>query len=167
MLPIEDLGGDTSQAYIAEGLTDELVTDLAQVKGLQVINRHTMQVYAKSGKTPKEIARELGVDAVVTGTLQRLGDTVHLTAQVTRTGTDRALWAQSYGGDRRRPPANSEGDRLGGRRPTAGRRARAPPGPRRRPPIPTRSTLTFAAGIGGTGEVRPAFSKRSSFSVRR
>ena len=98
VLPIKDLQGDTSRAYISEGLTDELSTDLAQIRGLQVINRQTMLGYGKSGKTPRQIAQELDVDAVVSGTLQRLGDTVHLTTEVTPRGSDRALWARSYGG---------------------------------------------------------------------
>jgi eukaryotic-like serine/threonine-protein kinase len=131
VLPIENLGGDTSQAYVSEGLTDGLITDLAQIRGLRVINRLTMQKYGKSGKAPNEIARELGVDAVVTGTLQRLGDTVHLTAQITPTGTDRALWARSYRGSRgdllriQREIAWAVGERLRGERP--GRQAAAGP----------------------------------------
>jgi eukaryotic-like serine/threonine-protein kinase len=122
VLPIEDLGADTSQAYVSEGLTDELITNLAQIKGLRVINRRTMQIYGKSGKTPKEIAHELGVDAVVTGTMQRLSDSVHLTAQVTPAGTDRALWARSYQGSRgdllrfQREIAWAVGERLRGER---------------------------------------------------
>jgi eukaryotic-like serine/threonine-protein kinase len=122
VLPIEDLGADTSQAYVSEGLTDELITNLAQIKGLRVINRRTMQIYGKSGKTPKEIAHELGVDAVVTGTMQRLSDSVHLTAQVTPAGTDRALWARSYQGSRGdllrfpRDIAMAVGERLRGER---------------------------------------------------
>jgi TolB-like protein/Tfp pilus assembly protein PilF len=127
VLPFENLGGDTSQAYVSEGLTDELITDLAQVEGLRVVNRRTMQLYGKSGKTLKEIARELGVDAIVTGGMQRLGDSVHLTAQVMRSGTDRALWAGSYQGSRgdllrlQHDIAWAVGERLRGARP--GRRA--------------------------------------------
>jgi eukaryotic-like serine/threonine-protein kinase len=130
VLPIEDLQGDTSLAYISEGLTDELITDLAQIRGLQVINRQTTRLYGKSGKTPGQIAKELKVDAVVTGTLQRLGDSVHLTTQVTPSGSDRALWARSYGGSAgdllriQRETAWELGQRLRGERPgraTAGR----------------------------------------------
>jgi TolB-like protein/Tfp pilus assembly protein PilF len=119
VLPIEDLGGDTSQAYIADGITDELITDFAQIRGLQVVNRGTMQRYRNSGKTPSQIARELGVDLVVTGTLQRLGDSVRYTAQATPTGTDRALWARGYTGGRgdllrfQREVAWGVGERLG------------------------------------------------------
>jgi TolB-like protein/tetratricopeptide (TPR) repeat protein len=100
VLPIKDLGSDTSQAYLSEGLTDELTDDLARVRGLRVINRRTMQVYGKGGKTPREIARELGVDAIVTGALQRLGDSVQLTAHVIPTRADKAQWKRSYQGSR-------------------------------------------------------------------
>jgi TolB-like protein/Tfp pilus assembly protein PilF len=100
VIPIEDLDGDSSQAHIAEGLTDELITDLARIRHLRVINRHTMARYGRSGKTPRQVARELGVDAVVTATMQRLGDTVHLAAQITRAGEDGTLWAESYDGTR-------------------------------------------------------------------
>jgi serine/threonine-protein kinase len=123
VLPIKDLQGDTSRAYIAEGLTDELSTDLAQIRGLQVINRQTMAGYGKSDKTPRQIAQELGVDAVVSGTLQRLGDTVHLTTELTPRGSDRALWARSYGGSAgdllriQRETAWELGERLRGERP--------------------------------------------------
>jgi eukaryotic-like serine/threonine-protein kinase len=123
VLPIEDLGSDTSQAYVSEGLTDELITDLAQIKGLRVINRRTMQEYGRGRKSIKEIAGELGVDAVVTATMQRLGDSVHLTAQVTPAGTDRTLWARSYQGSRgdllrlQRDIAWAVGERLRGERP--------------------------------------------------
>ena len=82
VLPIVDRGSDSTSAYISEGFTDELSTDLARVPGLRVINRGTMQLYGKSGKSPETIARELGVDAVVSGTLQRLGDSVHLSARM-------------------------------------------------------------------------------------
>jgi serine/threonine-protein kinase len=100
VMPIEDLDGDSSQAHVAEGLTDELITDLTRIRSLRVINRQTMVKYHGSGKTPKEIARELGVDAILTATMQRLGDTVHLSAQVTRAGEDGTTWAESYEGTR-------------------------------------------------------------------
>jgi TolB-like protein/Tfp pilus assembly protein PilF/tRNA A-37 threonylcarbamoyl transferase component Bud32 len=100
VIPIEDLDGDSSQAHIAAGLTDELITDLAKIQHLKVINRHTMERFGQSGKTPRQVAQELGVDAVVTATMQRLGDTVHLSAQITRAGEDGTLWADSYDGTR-------------------------------------------------------------------
>jgi serine/threonine-protein kinase len=121
VVPLENLEGDTSQAYVAEGMTDELITNLARLGKLRVINRRTMMAYAKTAKTPVQIARELDVDAVVTGTLQRLGDTVHLTAQLTRAGEDQALWAESYEGTRadllrlQREIARAVGEQLRGK----------------------------------------------------
>ena len=100
VLPLEDLSGDTTQAYVAEGMTDQLITNLAQARGLQVINRRTMMEYRGSTKAPREIARELKADAVVLGAMQWLGDTVHMTAQLTLAGEDRAVWAQNYRGTR-------------------------------------------------------------------
>jgi eukaryotic-like serine/threonine-protein kinase len=100
VLPIKDLGSDTSQAYVSEGLTDELINDLAQVRGLRVISRRTMQVYGKDGKTPREIARELGVDAIVTAALQRRGDSVLLTAHLISNRIGTAQWERSYQGSR-------------------------------------------------------------------
>lgn len=120
VVPIEDLEGDPSRAYVAEGLTEELITDLARIRPLRVINRQTMSAYRGKGKTPREVARELAVDAVVTGTMQRLGDTVHLTAQVSLAGEDRALWAESYDGSRgdllrlQREIARAVVERIGG-----------------------------------------------------
>ena len=100
VLPFDDLDGDTSQAYLAEGLSDELGTSLTRIRELRVISRRTMQVLGQRGLTPNEMARELDVDAVVTGSLQRIGDTLHLTAQLVRPGDERALWAESFGGTR-------------------------------------------------------------------
>ncbi len=105
VVPIEDVEGDTAQAYLAEGLTDELITNLTRIPSLRVINRRTMIAYRRDttprGRmTPREIAAELGVDAVVTGTLQRLDDTVHLTAQVMLADQDKALWGETYDGTR-------------------------------------------------------------------
>jgi eukaryotic-like serine/threonine-protein kinase len=100
VLPIADLDGDTSQAYVSAGLTEQLITDLAQSRDLRVINRLTMEKYARRRETPREVARALGVDAVLTGSLQRIGDSVHFTAQLIPKGSDRAEWAGSYGGTR-------------------------------------------------------------------
>ena len=100
VLPIEDLSGDTARAYMAEGMTDELITDLARIHAMEVINRRTMMAYRGSKKTAREIARELGADAVVVGAVQYLGDTVHLSAQLVLGDGEQAAWAQSYDGSR-------------------------------------------------------------------
>ena len=96
VLPIQDLGGDTSQAYIADGLTEQLITDLAQVRGLELINRRTMMAYRASPKRPRDVARELGVDAVLAATLQPSGDSLRLSVQLVRAGEDRVSWARTY-----------------------------------------------------------------------
>ena len=100
VVPFADLERDTSLAYLAEGMTDELITSLARIHGLEVINRLTMMTFGKGDRTPAQVARQLGVDAVVTGALQRLGDTAHFTAQLTLAGQERAHWARSYDGTR-------------------------------------------------------------------
>ena len=96
ILPLENLSADPEQDYFAEGMTDELTTDLAQVSGLRVISRSSAMHYRHTQKTLPEIARELGVDAVVEGTWERVGDRVRIRAQLIRTADDRHLWAQAY-----------------------------------------------------------------------
>lgn len=96
VLPIQNLSGDTLQAYIADGLTEQLITELAQVRGLSLINGRTMLTYRQPPPAPREVARELGVDAVVTGTLQTSGDSLRLSVQFARAGENRVSWARSY-----------------------------------------------------------------------
>lgn len=100
VLPIEDLSGDTARAYVAEGMTDELITNLARIHAMEVVNRRTMMTYRGSKKTAREIARELGADAVVVGAVQYIGDSVHLSAQLVLGDREQAVWAQSYDGSR-------------------------------------------------------------------
>jgi DNA-binding SARP family transcriptional activator/TolB-like protein len=100
VMPLEDLGTDSSRAYIADGITDQLITDLAQAGTLRVINRRTMMTYRKSRETPAQIAHDLHTDAVVSGTIQTFGDTVHMTAQLVLAGDDKTIWAQTFEGTR-------------------------------------------------------------------
>ena len=100
VLPVEDLGGDTASLYIAEGVTHQLITDLALIGTLDVISSSTMIRYRRSSKTVDEIVRERGAGAVVTSTIQHLGDTVRMTAQLTLANEDRVLWGQTYEGTR-------------------------------------------------------------------
>jgi TolB-like protein/DNA-binding winged helix-turn-helix (wHTH) protein/Tfp pilus assembly protein PilF len=99
VLPLESLSGDASQAYFADGITDELITDLGQIKALRVISRTSVMPYKTLRKPMPQIARELGVDAVVEGTVQRSGEQVRITAQLIRAPEDEHLWARSYAGD--------------------------------------------------------------------
>lgn len=98
VLPLENLSSD-SQDYFADGMTDELITDLAQISALRVISRTSVIPYKGVRKPLPQIARELNVDAVVEGTVMRSGNQVRITAQLIRAPADTHLWAQSYEGD--------------------------------------------------------------------
>jgi TolB-like protein/DNA-binding winged helix-turn-helix (wHTH) protein/Tfp pilus assembly protein PilF len=101
VLPLENLSGDDSQNYFADGMTDELITDLAQISALRVISRTSVMVYKGARKPLPQIARELNVDAVIEGTVLRSGDQVRITAQLIEASTDKHLWSQSYEGELR------------------------------------------------------------------
>ncbi len=101
VLPLENLSGDASQNYFSDGMTDELITDLAQISALRVISRTSVMVYKGARKPLPQIARELHVDAVVEGTVLRAGDQVRITAQLIDASTDKHLWSQSYEGELR------------------------------------------------------------------
>jgi TolB-like protein/DNA-binding winged helix-turn-helix (wHTH) protein/Tfp pilus assembly protein PilF len=101
VLPLENLSGDASQNYFADGMTDELITDLAQISALRVISRTSVMVYKGARKPLPQIARELNVDAVIEGTVLRSGDQVRITAQLIEASTDKHLWSQSYEGELR------------------------------------------------------------------
>ncbi len=96
VLPLENLSGDPNQEYFADGMTDELITDLAKIGALRVISRTSSMRYKRTQKPLAEIARELNVDAVVEGTVMRSGETVRITAQLIHTPSDRHLWADAY-----------------------------------------------------------------------
>jgi TolB-like protein/DNA-binding winged helix-turn-helix (wHTH) protein/Tfp pilus assembly protein PilF len=101
VLPLESLSSDASQDYFADGMTDELISDLGQISALRVISRTSVMVYKHARKPLPQIARELNVDAVVEGTVLRSGDQVRITAQLIEASTDKHLWSQSYDGELR------------------------------------------------------------------
>jgi TolB-like protein/DNA-binding winged helix-turn-helix (wHTH) protein/Tfp pilus assembly protein PilF len=101
VLPLDNLSGDASQNYFADGMTDELITDLAQISALRVISRTSVMAYKGARKPLPQIARELNVDAVVEGTVLRSGDRVRITAQLIEASTDKHVWSQSYEGELR------------------------------------------------------------------
>lgn len=99
VLPLQNLSNDRNQEYFVDGMTDELITDLAQIPGLKVVSKTSIMQY-KEKRTPlPQIGRDLGVDAVVEGSVLRSGEQVRITAQLIRTSTDRHLWAKAYEGD--------------------------------------------------------------------
>jgi TolB-like protein/DNA-binding winged helix-turn-helix (wHTH) protein/Tfp pilus assembly protein PilF len=101
VLPLESLSADASQDYFADGMTDELITDLGQISALRVISRTSVMPYKRARKPLPQIAKELNVDAVVEGTVLRSGDRVRITAQLIEATADKHLWAGSYEGDLR------------------------------------------------------------------
>jgi eukaryotic-like serine/threonine-protein kinase len=101
VLPLENLSHDPEQDYFADGMTDELITDLAQISALRVISRTSVMQYKQTKKSMPEIAKELNVDGVVEGSVEREGDRVRIRAQLIEAATDRHLWAKSYERDLR------------------------------------------------------------------
>jgi TolB-like protein/DNA-binding winged helix-turn-helix (wHTH) protein/Flp pilus assembly protein TadD len=99
VLPLENLSGDPSQEYFADGMTDQLIASLGQISALRVISRTSVMGYKGARKPLPQIARELSVDAVIEGTIIRSGGRVRITAQLIEAAVDKHLWAQSYDGD--------------------------------------------------------------------
>jgi TolB-like protein/Tfp pilus assembly protein PilF len=96
VLPLENLSGDPQQDYFADGMTEAVITEVAQISGLRVISRTSVMQYKRTKKTLPEIAKELDVDAVLEGAVQRSGNKVGITAQLIQASTDRHLWAKTY-----------------------------------------------------------------------
>jgi TolB-like protein/Tfp pilus assembly protein PilF len=96
VLPLANLTGDPAQAYFADGMTDALITELAQSPGLRVISRTSVVRYKDAKKPLPDIARELNVEAIVEGAVVRSAGRVLITAQLIHAPTDRHLWARSY-----------------------------------------------------------------------
>lgn len=101
VLPFENLSGDPSKDYFADGFTDELITDLAEASRIRVVSRSSVMRYKASRKTLPEIAKELRVDAIVEGSVSLSDQRVRLTAQLIHAADDRHLWAHSYERERK------------------------------------------------------------------
>ena len=99
VLPLDNLSGDPAQDYFADGMTDALIDNLAQIRALNVISRTSAMHYKGSKKALQEIARELKVDAIVEGTVQRSGNRVRVTANLIQAATDSHLWSRDYESD--------------------------------------------------------------------
>jgi TolB-like protein/Tfp pilus assembly protein PilF len=97
VLPLDNLSGDPRQDYFADGLTESLITELARLSGLKgVIARGSVMRYKGTSQPPAEIARELGVDALITGAVLRSEDRVRVTAQLIAPQTGEQLWTEQY-----------------------------------------------------------------------
>ena len=101
VLPLENLSNDPEQEYFADGMTDQLITNLAQISALKIISRTSAMRYKGTKKSLPEIARELHVDVVVEGAVMWVGDRVRISAQLIEAPTDHHLWAASYERDLR------------------------------------------------------------------
>ena len=98
VLPLQNLSGDPGQEYFADGMTDELITELARIPHLRVVSRTSVMAEKGSLRSLPDIARQLDVDAIVEGSIVRSGDRIRITAQLIDARTDRHLWAQSFEG---------------------------------------------------------------------
>jgi TolB-like protein/DNA-binding winged helix-turn-helix (wHTH) protein/Flp pilus assembly protein TadD len=96
VLPLENLSGDPAQEYFTDGMTDAVITELAQINSLQVISRTSTMRYKGTGKPLRDIAKELNVDGIVEGAVVRSGERVRVDAQLIQATTDRHLWASTY-----------------------------------------------------------------------
>ena len=97
VLPLENLSGDPSQEYFADGMTDALITDLAKIGALRIISRPTVMQYKGVRKPLTQIGQELKVDAILTGTVVRSGEQVRISVQLFQIATEEnRLWADSY-----------------------------------------------------------------------
>ncbi len=101
VLPLENLSGDKEQDYFADGMTEELITNLAKISALKVISRTSVMQFKGVKKPLPQIARELGVDGVIEGSVLREGDQMRISVQLIHAATDRHLWAESYQRDLR------------------------------------------------------------------
>ena len=99
VLPLEDLSGAAEQEFLADGFTDALITDLSKIEGLKVISRTSAMQYKGKRKPLPEIARELQVEGVIEGTLQRDGERVQIAVKLIQAATDSPVWAARFDGD--------------------------------------------------------------------
>jgi TolB-like protein/DNA-binding winged helix-turn-helix (wHTH) protein/Tfp pilus assembly protein PilF len=96
VLPLTNLSGDPGQEYFTDGMTESLITELGKISSPRVISRQSVMQYKSSKKSLQEIARELKVDAVLEGAVQRSGDRVRVSVHLSQASPDRQLWAQEY-----------------------------------------------------------------------
>jgi serine/threonine protein kinase/tetratricopeptide (TPR) repeat protein len=96
VLPLENLSGDPAQEYFADGMTDALITDLGEIGALRVISRTSVMQYKGGRKPLRDIAKSLGVDAAVEGSILRSGGHIQITARLIQAKTDTRIWSQTY-----------------------------------------------------------------------
>src|SRR4029079_17920364 len=101
VLPMANFSGDPSQDYFAEGITETLISGLAKVTALRVISRTSVMQFKGTQKSVKQIAQELNVDAVIEGSVQRVGDKIRVNVRLIEAATEHPLWNGEYDRDLR------------------------------------------------------------------
>src|ERR1051326_8685922 len=96
ILPLQNLSAQQGEDYFSDGMTDEIITDLAKIRSLRVISRTSVMRYKGASKSIPEVARELQVDAELEGSISRSTDRVHIRAQLIRASPEEHIWAESY-----------------------------------------------------------------------
>lgn len=96
VMPFVNMSSDKEQEYFSDGLTEDIITQLSKIKSLKVISRTSVMQYKEKPKPLKEVGKELGVAAILEGSVQRAGDQVRITAQLIMAETDEHIWAESY-----------------------------------------------------------------------
>jgi TolB-like protein/Tfp pilus assembly protein PilF len=96
VLPLENLSGDPEQEFFADGMTEQLIAELAKIKGLRVISRTSVMQYKGASQPFQEIVRDLRVDALIEGSVLHSGDNVRITVKLIRGSTAEVMWAESY-----------------------------------------------------------------------
>jgi TolB-like protein/DNA-binding winged helix-turn-helix (wHTH) protein/Tfp pilus assembly protein PilF len=101
VLPLADLTAGSNEDYFADGMTEELITELGRVSSIRIISRTSIMQFKKSVRSLPEIGRQLNVDALVEGTVRRSGDRVRITARLVSTAPEHLIWQKAYEGDLR------------------------------------------------------------------
>lgn len=96
VLPFTNMGGDPANEYLSDGITEDILTQLAGLEGLHVTSRTSVMQYKGTTKTVREIARELNVDAILEGSVRQVDGNLRIVAQLIEAGSDRHLWAETY-----------------------------------------------------------------------
>lgn len=113
VLPLANLSGDSAQEYLVDGMTDQLTSRLSEVPGVRVISRHSMMRFKGSTESPRDIARELGVDCLVQGSVKRTASGVGISAKIIDGGSGRSVWSGHVEGGRNEAESLVESVALG------------------------------------------------------
>jgi TolB-like protein len=146
VMPLVSYGADSQSVFLSEGVTEEIIAQLAGIRGLKVISRTSVMALARKGLTVPQIADTLGVRHVLEGSVQREGDRIRITLQLIEAKTDAHLWAESY--DRSMKDVIALRQEIAGK--VAGALALALPGIRTDPPAAETESAAYEAYLRGS-----------------